>query len=171
MHCVSFSLLSSPCQILLFIGPRKKLCFSSYLSCYVSLNQALFRCSSPNLKFSRLKWHLFETSRSQITESVSVKRSLRTTDCGPGVKCRLRVKCRLQTESKMQAFQLTSKFILGSEAQGNKREEMYNSLLSLKTISFLLFYSPKPSMNLDTSTLVLRIVKHIPPSWSPKLLS
>ena len=36
-------------------------------------------------------------------KSVSVKRRLRTADCGPGVKCRLSVKCRLQTESKMQA--------------------------------------------------------------------
>ena len=37
-----------------------------------------------------------------FTKSVSVKRRLRTADCGPGVKCRLSVKCRLQTESKMQ---------------------------------------------------------------------
>ena len=37
-----------------------------------------------------------------IVVSVSVKRRLRTADCGPGVKCRLSVKCRLQTESKMQ---------------------------------------------------------------------
>ena len=61
-------LWSVPCEILLFIGSRKKLCFANYLSSYVSLNQALFRCSSLNLKISRLKWHRFETSRSQITE-------------------------------------------------------------------------------------------------------
>ena len=29
--------------------------------------------------------------------TVSVKRRLRTADCGPGVKCRLRVKCRQHT--------------------------------------------------------------------------
>ena len=38
-----------------------------------------------------------------VTESVSVKRRLRTADCGSGVKCRESVKCRLQTESKTQA--------------------------------------------------------------------
>ena len=37
-----------------------------------------------------------------IAEPVSVKRRLRTADCGPGVKCRLCVKCRLHTKSKMQ---------------------------------------------------------------------
>ena len=36
--------------------------------CYVSLNQALCGCGSLNLNISRLKWHRFETSRSQITE-------------------------------------------------------------------------------------------------------
>ena len=68
MHYVSFSLLSIPCEILLFIGPRKKVVFANYLSCYVSLNQALFRYSSLNLKISRLNRHRFETSRSQIAE-------------------------------------------------------------------------------------------------------
>ena len=33
----------------------KKLCFANYLSCYASLNQALFRCRSLNLKISKLK--------------------------------------------------------------------------------------------------------------------
>ena len=33
-----------------------------------------------------------------ISQTVSVRRRLRTADCGPGVKCRLRVKRRLQTK-------------------------------------------------------------------------
>ena len=33
--------------------------FANYLSCYVSLNQALFCCSSLNFKISRLKWTRF----------------------------------------------------------------------------------------------------------------
>ena len=37
-------------EILLFIGSQKMKCFADYLSCYVSLNQVLFRCSSLNLK-------------------------------------------------------------------------------------------------------------------------
>ena len=34
VHYVSFSLLSIPCDILLFIGPRKKYGFADYSSCY-----------------------------------------------------------------------------------------------------------------------------------------
>ena len=41
--------------------------------------------------------------RESVKKAVSVKRRLRTADCGPGVKCRPIVKCRLQTESKTQA--------------------------------------------------------------------
>ena len=37
------------------------LCLNYDLSYNVSLNQALFRCSSLNLKIYRLKWHRFET--------------------------------------------------------------------------------------------------------------
>ena len=49
-------LTAIPCEILSFIGRRKKHCFANHLlSCYVSLNQALFGCSSLNLKLSRLK--------------------------------------------------------------------------------------------------------------------
>ena len=44
--------------------------FANYLSCYVSLNQALFCYSSVNLKISRLKWPRFETLRSPITEKM-----------------------------------------------------------------------------------------------------
>ena len=40
------------------------------------------------------------------------------------------------------------KFILGSEARGNKTKEMYYALLSLKMISFVLFsQASQPSMN------------------------
>ena len=41
MYCVPISLLSIPCEILSFIGPRKEQCFANYLSCDVSLKQAL----------------------------------------------------------------------------------------------------------------------------------
>ena len=42
----------------------------SQLYCRQQEGKFLFRirCSSLNLKISRLKWHRFETSRSQITE-------------------------------------------------------------------------------------------------------
>ena len=61
------------------------------------------------------KFHIFSVTFPKgenvinVTLPVSVKRrlrtadcGLRTADCGPGVKCRLCVKCRLQTESKRQ---------------------------------------------------------------------
>ena len=42
------------------------------------------------------------------------------------------------------------KFIPGTEACGNKTKEMYNSLLSLEMISFVLFPQvSEPSMNLQ----------------------
>ena len=47
--------------------------------------------------------------------------------------------------------------MLGYEACANKTEKKYfiNSLLSLKTISFVLFsYASKPSMNFSVSKLV-----------------
>ena len=47
--------------------------------------------------------HIKYKSLTANTNTVSVKRGLRTADCGPGVKCRLRVQCRLQTKRKMQA--------------------------------------------------------------------
>ena len=48
------------------------------------------------------------------------------------------------------------KFILGSEAQGNKTKEMYYSfILSLKMISFVLFpQASQPSMNFIISESV-----------------
>ena len=47
------------------------------------------------------------------------------------------------------------KFILGSEAWGNKTNEMYYSLLSLKIISFVLFLqASQPSINFNISELV-----------------
>ena len=46
-------------------------------------------------------------------------------------------------------------FVLGSEAWGNKTNEMYYSLLSLKIISFVLFpQASQLSMNFNTSELV-----------------
>ena len=41
MYYVEISVLPIPCEILSFIGPRKKRCFANFLSCYVSLSQAL----------------------------------------------------------------------------------------------------------------------------------
>ena len=50
---------------------------------------------------------------------------------------------------------LIIKFILGSEAWGNKTKEMYYSLLSLKTISFVFPHqASQPSMNFNISELV-----------------
>ena len=47
------------------------------------------------------------------------------------------------------------KFILGSEAWGNKTKETYHSLLSLKMISFVLFpQASQPSMNYKILELV-----------------
>ena len=47
------------------------------------------------------------------------------------------------------------KFILGSEAWGNKTKEMYYLLLSLKMIYFPLFpQASQPSMNFNISELV-----------------
>ena len=45
LYYVAISVLSIPCEILSFIGPRKKRCSANYLSCYVSLSQALFGCN------------------------------------------------------------------------------------------------------------------------------
>ena len=45
MNKIDSPLLSILCEILLLIGPRKKYCFAIYLSCSVSLNQALYHCS------------------------------------------------------------------------------------------------------------------------------
>ena len=42
----------------------------------------------------------------QVLLSVSVKYTLRTADCRPGIKWRLRVKCRLQTRGKMHTTDL-----------------------------------------------------------------
>ena len=51
-----------------------------------------------------------------------------------------------------------SKFILGSEAWGNKTKEMYYLLLSLEMIYFPLFpQASQPSMNLNISQLVYRL--------------
>ena len=70
MYYVSTSLLSIPFEILTFIGPRNKQCLANHLSCYVSVDQALFGCSSLNLKIFRLKCHRFETSWIQINEQM-----------------------------------------------------------------------------------------------------
>ena len=60
--------------------------------------------------------------------------------------------------SKWTIFDIL-KFILGSEACGNKTKEMYYSLLSLKMVSFV-FFSPQssqPSMNFNISELVYNV--------------
>ena len=61
--CSMFLVLSTP-----YRNAKKVVFCQLFLSCYVSLNCALFRYSSLNFKIYRLKWHQFETVRSQITE-------------------------------------------------------------------------------------------------------
>ena len=46
--------------------------------------------------------HRFVISGMVIKKSVSVKRRLRTADCGPGVKYRLRVKHRLGAKCRIK---------------------------------------------------------------------
>ena len=55
MYYISISLFSIKCEILSFIGTRKKEYFANYLISHVNGNQALFGYISLKLKISRLK--------------------------------------------------------------------------------------------------------------------
>ena len=54
--------MRNPVVYRLYRTAKKKQCFADYISCYVSLNQALYHCSELKLKISRLKRYRFETS-------------------------------------------------------------------------------------------------------------